>query len=80
MVLWAPTCRIVRSLQDVWKIRGPLICIMGVYGDCLYRTENVVLFQLVVWSLYRPLSVAYMILCRDPDRHLWSVTIIVCFL
>jgi len=43
---------IVRSLQDVWKIRGPLICIIGVYRGCLYSAGNVVLlFQLVAWSL-----------------------------
>jgi hypothetical protein len=55
--------RIVRSLQDVWKMRGPLIYIIGVYRDCLYRAENVVLlFQLVSWSRYRPLFVACVIL------------------
>jgi hypothetical protein len=40
------TPRIMMSLLDVWKIRGPLLYIKGVYRDCSYRVENV-LFRFV---------------------------------
>jgi hypothetical protein len=58
------------------KYVGPLIYTIGVYRGCLYRAENVVLFQLVTRSLYRPLSVAYVILYVKTYGHLWSATII----